>query len=192
MKEQGLVPHDPSCAGSGRARSAIRPRIRETRPRLGYIHPARSGDVAAVLRFFGEVCTYGLRTIALVRGRHEASGSWRFGRFRAPGEIILFEQPMPPWTVHGQLPRLERERLTRAGAVLELVGDSHMRIAWPGETLRDFMLFDVLMHEVGHHMVQQYTGKRDARVLRSREHESFAERFAARCRAQYRAARMMG
>jgi Zn-dependent peptidase ImmA (M78 family) len=47
------------------------------------------------------------------------------------------------------------------------------------------MLFDVLMHEVGHHVIQQYKGKRPARVARTKDHEALAERFAARCRELY-------
>jgi hypothetical protein len=62
-------------------------------------------------------------------------------------------------------------------------------VTWPGATLRDFMLFDVLMHEIGHHLIQQYKGKRPARVVRTRDHEAFADRFAERCRLLYSAAR---
>jgi hypothetical protein len=58
-------------------------------------------------------------------------------------------------------------------------------VDWPGDTLRDFVLFDVLMHEIGHHIVQQYTGNRAGRVMRTRDHEAFAERFARRCREEF-------
>jgi hypothetical protein len=44
------------------------------------------------------------------------------------------------------------------------------------------MLFDGLMHEVGHHLIQQYTGKRGDRVMRTVDHERRADAFAARCR----------
>src|SRR5206468_1152450 len=77
-------------------------------------------------------------------------------------------------------------KMRRAGALVERLGDgSQTRVEWPGETLRDFMLFDVLMHEIGHHLIQQYTGKRTARVARTREHEAFAELFARQCRQAY-------
>ena len=61
-------------------------------------------------------------------------------------------------------------------------GGAHALVSWPGKTLRDFMLFDVLMHEIGHHLIQQYKGKRRARVARTRDHEAFAAHFARRCR----------
>jgi Zn-dependent peptidase ImmA (M78 family) len=44
------------------------------------------------------------------------------------------------------------------------------------------MLFDVLMHEVGHHLIQHHKGKRQARVARTRDHEAFADAFARRWR----------
>jgi len=51
--------------------------------------------------------------------------------------------------------------------------------------LRDFMLFDALMHEIAHHRLQQYTGKRTARIARTADHEAYADQFAAQCRAQF-------
>jgi hypothetical protein len=51
-------------------------------------------------------------------------------------------------------------------------------VDWPGDTLRDFLLFDGLMHEIGHHM----TGKRTARVMRTADHERRADAFATACR----------
>jgi len=84
----------------------------------------------------------------------------------------------------GRLPEREAERLRQGGAVIA-EGVLQTVVTWPGRTLREFMLFDVLMHEVGHHLVQQYKGKRLARVLRTGEHEALADRFARRCRSLY-------
>ena len=47
-------------------------------------------------------------------------------------------------------------------------------------------LFDVLMHEIGHHLIQHYKGKRTVRRARTADHEAFADRFAQRCRLAYR------
>jgi hypothetical protein len=44
------------------------------------------------------------------------------------------------------------------------------------------MLFDGLMHEIGHHLIQQHTGKRTARVMRTGDHERRADAFADACR----------
>lgn len=64
-----------------------------------------------------------------------------------------------------------------------------MIVSWPATTLRDYMLFDVLMHEIGHHLLQQYTGKRMARVARTKDHEAFADLFAQQCRSLWEEAR---
>jgi len=56
-------------------------------------------------------------------------------------------------------------------------------VDWPETTLRRFMLEEVLLHEIGHHVLQQHTGKRPVRIARTRDHEAFAARFAEKQRA---------
>ncbi len=88
-----------------------------------------------------------------------------------------------PWRLPGRLPAKQRRRLQRAGAVVEVPPPGlQTLVAWPDRSLRDFMLFDVLMHEVGHHLIQHYKGKRHVRQARTKDHEAFAEHFARRCR----------
>ena len=166
-------------------RPAPLPRLRMGRPREGFHHPASRADIARILWFFGERCTYGLQSVELVRSEEVLSGSGlRFGRLVVPGRILLYDQPFSPWVLVGRLPGREEERLRLAGALIE-AEDLQTVVTWPGDTLRDFMLFDGLMHEVGHHLIQQYKGKRPARVVRTRDHEAFAARFARRCRLIY-------
>ena len=73
------------------------------------------------------------------------------------------------------------DRLEHARAVVSTI-DSETRVEWPGETLADCMRFDGLLHEIGHHLIQHYTGKRTARVMRTADHERRAQRFADACR----------
>jgi hypothetical protein len=163
------------------------PRLRVGRPRAGFHHPASRADLARILRFFGERCTYGLQSVEMVRGDAALPGSrMQFGRLLVPGRIMLYDQPRSPWVLAGRLPGGEEERLGLAGALIE-AADLWTVVTWPGDTLRDFMLFDVLMHEVGHHLIQQYKGKRPARVARTKDHEAFAARFGRRCRLVYAA-----
>jgi hypothetical protein len=56
-----------------------------------------------------------------------------------------------------------------------------------GEPLRDFMRFDVLLHEVGHHLLQ-HRARKVGSVRRKSDHEQFAELFAARWKPVVRAA----
>ena len=159
------------------------PRIRVRRPPRGYHHPLGRSEIASALRFFGEACTYGLREIELSSRPSGDNRRLQFGRLIVPGRVVLYPQPSGPWRLLGLLSEGERIRLERAGATVEiLAGGLHTVVSWPERTLGYFMLFDVLLHEVGHHIVQQYTGKRRVRVARTRDHESFAESFARRCR----------
>jgi hypothetical protein len=106
-----------------------------------------------------------------------------FGQLAVPGRILLYEQPMPPWRLPGTLSPDDAELFDRAGAVVTLQTDVGATVIdWPGNTLRRFMLFDVLLHEVGHHILQHHKGKRLERIARTRDHEAFAERFVERCR----------
>jgi hypothetical protein len=144
-------------------------------------------DVTEALRFFGETCVYGLRSISLVDGsRRSVDGSIRLGAYLAPGRILLFDQPPSPWQLAGRLPEAAIQRLRRAGAVVEARdGGLLTLVTWPGDTLRRFVLFDGLMHEIGHHIIQHSKGKRRARVLRTSDHEELADRFAQKCRLRY-------
>ena len=164
------------------------PRIVRRRPRPGCHHPTGRADIASVLRFFGEECTYGLRCIELVQAPSATpQGAMQFGRLAVPGRILLYDQPHPPWLLAGTLHPADRERLLRAGAAIAGTGGAGgIEIGWPGDNLRDFMLFDVLMHEIGHHLIQHYKGKRTVRRARTADHEAFADRFAQRCRLAYR------
>lgn len=164
------------------------PRLHSRRPRPGHIYAASSADIRRLLSFFGAQCCYGLRSIELARGDAVAPGApLRLGRLLVPGRIILYDHQPSPWLLPGLLLAHQQERLRRSGALIETTGQGrHIIVTWPGSTLRDFILFDVLMHEVGHHMIQQYTGKYRARVMRTRDHEAAADRFAARCRRLYR------
>ena len=113
-------------------------------------------------------------------------GRRQLGRLFVPGHVVLYDQPSSPWRF-SSLTDDERSRMVRAGADLE-VREGAVLVHWSERGLRDFMLFDVLMHELGHHMLQHNKGKRTVRVARTRDHESFADRLAERCRLAYEVA----
>ena len=186
LKEIGIV--CKPAAGTGRDdKPAPLPRIKVKRPRRNFFHPAGKREITRVLRFFGETCTYGLRSVDLVQaGGATGTGPLRFGSLKVPGRIILYEQQQGTWLLLGTVPGGEAAKLQRAGAEINVAsGGLQTSVSWPGQTLRDFMLFDVFMHEIGHHLIQQYKGKRRARVARTKDHEAFAERFAHQCRIAF-------
>jgi hypothetical protein len=162
------------------------PRLIVQRPRPGHHHPLARHDIERMLDFFGPEHYYGLRSVSLRRAPASKPGKLHLGRLFVPGQIVLYEQPLQPWTLTAPLAPAERERLERAGAVIEEINaGTRWAVHWPEQTLRDFMLFDVFLHEVGHHVVQHETGKRTVRTARTRDHEAFADNFARRCRLAF-------
>jgi hypothetical protein len=157
------------------------PRIRVSRCRPGQVHPIGRGAIVGALTFFGPLVSYGLRSIELRQAGEVAVGSVALALLMVPGRIVLYEQPEPPWEVRGQFSTVSRHRLERAGAEVE-PGPSMTRVVWPGDSLAGLMLFDGLMHEIGHHLIQHHTGKRTARLMRTADHERAAQRFADACR----------
>lgn len=137
-----------------------------------------AADVEHLLRRLGPSSWYGLRSVELVC----APGRLELGRYTPVGRIQLFDLPLSPWRI--PLARETTDRLVRAGAVLVVDPRWGVEIRWPGDTLRRFVLFDVLLHELGHHRLQHHYGKRLARIARTRDHEAFAELTAERARRQ--------
>jgi hypothetical protein len=157
------------------------------RPRPGFVHPAGPADIVAVLSFFEPAAAYGLRGIEL-RQQPMAGTGRAVAALRVPGLVLLFEQPAPPWELTGQLTDAATARLKRAGAHVA-TGQAGTRVDWPGSTLRDFMLFDGLMHEVGHHTIQHATRKQRTRAMRTIDHERRADLYAVRARRAWVAQR---
>jgi hypothetical protein len=165
----------------------VRPRVMAQRPAPGFHHPASRQDVVSILERIGPEAMYGIRSVELCRGPAWRQGAMpTFGRLCVPGRIQLYALPLAPWRVPGMLAKHDAALLAKAGAVVtahKAVGVT--LVEWPGDALRRFMLFDVLLHELGHHILQHHKGKRLARIARTRDHEAFAERFVAKCRAAW-------
>jgi hypothetical protein len=150
------------------------------------MHPLTRRQIVDALAFFGPLAGYGLKSVELRHADDGGPGVPILGRLRVPGTVILYEQRASAWTIPGRLSEESLCRLRDAGAIVD-IGPSATVIQWPEETLANFILFDGLMHEVGHHLIQHHTGKRTARVMRTADHERAAQRFAAACRAAWAA-----
>ena len=171
---------DPYPRRAARRAGAPRPLPIDASPaRPGFVHPASPRDIADLLTELGPAATYGLRGIQL---RQRPSGHGLVvAALRMPGLIFVYEQPQPPWTLAGHLAPESVERLRRAGAIVEAL-PAATRVDWPGETLREFVLVDGLLHEIGHHQVQHRRRKRTVRAMRTADHERVATRYADRLR----------
>jgi hypothetical protein len=166
------------------ANGNFRMRIIVHPPRAGFHHPVSERDLLELLNAVGLIPRYGLRSIELARSLAAGTASTLvFGRYCSPGRVILFEQPVPPWRLSGRLQERIVRRFERAGAIVTLSRDVGATLVdWPEDTLRRFMLEDVLLHELGHHVLQHYKGKRLVRIARTRDHEAFASRFVEKHR----------
>lgn len=185
LKEAGI--YYESCNKGARSLKAG-PRIAVRRPGPGFFHPLAAKDIERILAFIGPQACYGLRRVELARTETVYAQRSRvplLGRLIVPGRIILYEQAVPPWRIAGIIAARDAQKLRLAGAGLEIHTDTAVTVVnWPDEALRSFMLFDVFLHELGHHILQHHAGKRTRRIARTRDHEAFAERFAE----QYRSA----
>jgi len=168
-----------------RMKFQLRPRIIIRDPQAGFHHAATKQDVIEVLEEIGPVALYGLRLIELSRAPSgHPSAVPTFGQYHVPGRILIYEQPLPPWRLPGVPPAGIARQLENAGAVLTLLPDVGATLVdWPDGMLRRFILEEVLLHELGHHVLQQHKGKRLRRIARTRDHEAFAARFAQQQRA---------
>lgn len=160
---------------------ASRPRIIWQQPRPGFHHPLTEQDVVVLLETISSLSVYGLRSIEFVRvpASHELT-SLVFGRYETPGRILLFEQAPAPWHFHAKLLTKDVDRFARHGAEVNTMQSGVTIVNWPINTLRRFMLEEVVLHELGHHVLQHHKGKRRARIARTKDHEAFASLFAAR------------
>jgi hypothetical protein len=138
-----------------------------------------------MLRAVGPIALYGLRSVELRRAPAERTGAmFAFGSYQVPGRIVLYEQALPPWRLPGLAPPVAIRQLEKAGAlVTRLPGAAATLVDWPEDTLPRFMLEQVLLHEIGHHVLQQHKGKRPARIARTVDHEAFADRFVEKQRS---------
>jgi hypothetical protein len=158
-------------------RRARFPVVRARHPGPGRHHPASAAEVRRALRAFGEEAYYGIKSVELVPAPPARKGL-AFAGLIEPGRIVLYDQAPSPWRLGFALASKERAQLQAAGADLREEGV----VAWPGDTLRRFMLGHVLAHELGHHLLQHERRLRGERAARTRDHEARAEAIAARLR----------
>ncbi len=184
LKEKGIV--HAHGDGGAQARPAP-PRVTVQRPQSGFFHPARRVDVFQVLDFVGPEAIYGVRCIELSRASNTGGSAHSvMGRLVVPGRILLYEQPLPPWRLTGTLAEGDTALFRQAGAVVEVRDEiAATTIDWSRDTLRYFMIFEVLLHEIGHHILQHNKGKRTKPIARTQDHEAFAQRFAQQCRTAW-------
>jgi len=135
--------------------------------------------VRDALAAFGKEAYYGLELIELVPAPAARGNRLILAELVAPGHILLYDQPHSPWRLGFELAQKDRARVRAAGARVDEFGV----VNWPENTLRRFMLGDVLAHELGHHLLQHERRLRGEPAARTADHEARADAIAARLRA---------
>lgn len=150
LKESGLL----SIPEIGSQKKGfVWPRIIVRRPSYGFFHPTTQGRVQEILEAVGATGVYGLKSVELSRRPDEETATpGLLARYIAPGQIVLFEQQLPPWHYVGRLPDSTTEFFEKSGAEVRWSAEvSATTVDWPGDTLVRFLLFEGLLHEIGHH-----------------------------------------
>lgn len=157
-----------------------RPRILAAKSLPDLINPLQSREVRAFLAILGPAATYGLRAIRLRQECLFNQTNLVFGEYVVPQEIHLYAVPPSPW-------RLPFVPCRADLATFEYyASDLHVNtvrrqtcIVWEPDGLREFFLYVVLAHEIGHHLLQYQRGKRRAQNYRRADHEAWQTPIAA-------------
>ena len=176
--------HRPAVRATWHGRSLDNPRRPATRLRIirhapgsGHAHPLGQAEVRRLLDQLPPRYRYKLHAIELRPApSRRPHGALPLGRLLLPGRILLYAQPRSPWLLDGLPADDEQARLMHAGALLSVDWRSCLTVVeWPGDSLRDFMFLDVLVHELAHHALQVRRARLTRPAARTRDHEAVAE-----------------
>jgi hypothetical protein len=155
----------------------IYPPILSRKPRRGDRHPISAQGLKMRLPGVLPQYLYGLRRIELRARRSDRIGE-PFGCYLMRERIVvLYSLPMQ-W----KLDRLSdgwRSQFSAYGAEV-CKGDQGIAVHWTNEACLDLWFWDqVVMHELGHHFVEQYRSK-NGRVRTRKAHEALADMHVGR------------
>lgn len=142
-----------------------------------FFMPVTLDEVSAAVGSVPEKFTEGLEAVILLGGsdrQAKARKKFSYGRYMLWEVIILHPFPKSRLRQHfsgGFRPDLRREYVRAGASVIEKPGQTV--IEFSEDALRKFYLYDVLMHEIGHHADRKNLGKKPLR-----KGEGFAEWFA--------------
>ena len=172
----------PASTGAERYTSSPRqPRIVTQKPLPGFVLPLRSCDVRLFLTRLGPAAAYGLCEVRLRRECLFGTIGVTFAEYILPGRIDVYAVPASPWRLAFVPPPADLQAIGRYAARVDVNQAARQTTVWwePGG-LTAFFLYEVLAHEIGHHVLQQHRGKRSAQVCRRADHESCADLYARR------------
>ena len=124
---------------------------------------------------------YGLRAIRLRQECLLNSSGIVFAEYVVPGEICLYAVPATPWQFPFVPSRSDLEAFAQHGANVHIDElRDQATICWTPNGLKSYLLYEVLAHEIGHHILQHNKGKRQAQIRRRFDHEACADLYSRR------------
>ncbi len=153
----------------------LRLAITKQKPLPGTHYPITLQDIRDLLAALGPVSTYGLKSVRLRQEGAVRREGIVFAEYGLSGDITLFALPASPWWLPFLLTAEDSASFERYGAHIE--ADSRLEtttVAWSPDGLRQFTLYEVLAHELGHHLLQRTRGTK-AKVCRHGDHERRAD-----------------
>ena len=156
-------------------------RILAQKPLPHLVCPLHPQEIRAFLHCIGPSAVYGLRVIRLRQECLLNPSGIVFAEYVVPGEIHLYAVPASPWQFRFVLSRFDREAFIRHGASVHVdQSRSQTTVYWTPNGLKSYLLYEVLAHEIGHHILQHNKGKRQAQIRRRFDHEACADLYSRR------------
>jgi hypothetical protein len=144
------------------------PRIVARKPRTGDIHPLTRNTIWNYLQLVPPAYVYGLKAVEL-RPRKDAVGC-PYGLY-SPVEkrIWLYSCPSREWHFSNEIWTRHKGVLASGAQVVTSGNASNdVVVEWNDPFDIELLFVDVLLHELGHHYVNQYRSSRGAPATRSR------------------------
>ncbi len=174
-----LFQSERSSPDEGSCTDGLRILAQKALPHL--VSPLHPREIRAFLHCLGPSAIYGLRMIRLRQECLLNSSGIVFAEYVVPGEICLYAVPASPWQFAFVPSRSDCEAFTRHGANVH-VDESRRQttVYWTPTDLKSYLLYEVLAHEIGHHVLQHNKGKRQAQIRRRFDHEACADLYSRR------------
>jgi len=144
------------------------PRIVTRKPRTGDIHPLTRATISNYLLMVPPAYFYGLKAVEL-RPRKDAVGC-PYGLY-SPDEkrIWLYSCPSREWRFSKEIWSRHKELLARGAQIVTSDdGSNDVVVEWNDPFDIELQFVNVLLHELGHHYVNQYKSSRGTPATHSR------------------------
>ena len=161
--------------------------IRAQKPLPGTLHPLNPRDIRGLIEALGPASLYGIPCIRLRRECGVTPQGIVFGEYLLSGEIHLYAVPSLTWKLPYLLQDSNLAAFVRHGCHCEVEEEiERTTLIWSLSGLRTYYLYEVLAHELGHHLLQYHKGKRSATLCRRADHEKWADLHSSRVQARLR------